>query len=65
MRSCPYNWRNHGPSGPIFLSVEESMTKDELIARLQVLGEQLNRDVSLTGTKENWCSVWQSWKRSL
>ncbi|EGJ1557685.1 DNA-packaging protein FI, partial [Escherichia coli] len=25
------------------------MTKDELIARLQVLGEQLNRDVSLTG----------------
>ncbi|EOK2706982.1 DNA-packaging protein FI, partial [Escherichia coli] len=24
------------------------MTKDELIARLQVLGEQLNRDVSLT-----------------
>ncbi|ENZ4756356.1 DNA-packaging protein FI, partial [Escherichia coli] len=23
------------------------MTKDELIARLQVLGEQLNRDVSL------------------
>ena len=28
------------------------MTKDELIARLQVLGEQLNRDVSLTGTKE-------------
>ncbi len=37
MRSCPYNWRNHGPSGP-FLSVEESMTKDELIARLQVLG---------------------------
>ncbi|ENL0180385.1 hypothetical protein IXW64_24700, partial [Escherichia coli] len=26
------------------------MTKDELIARLQVLGEQLNRDVSLTGT---------------
>lgn len=28
------------------------MTKDELIARLQALGEQLNRDVSLTGTKE-------------
>ncbi|HAJ6536353.1 TPA: DNA-packaging protein FI [Escherichia coli] len=28
------------------------MTKDELIARLQVLGEQLNRDISLTGTKE-------------
>ena len=28
------------------------MTKDELIARLQVLGEQLNRDVSLMGTKE-------------
>ncbi|WP_213083453.1 DNA-packaging protein FI, partial [Escherichia coli] len=28
------------------------MTKDELIARLQVLGEQLDRDVSLTGTKE-------------
>ena len=28
------------------------MTKDELISRLQVLGEQLNRDVSLTGTKE-------------
>ncbi|EJA4752445.1 TPA: DNA-packaging protein FI [Escherichia coli] len=28
------------------------MTKDELIARLKVLGEQLNRDVSLTGTKE-------------
>ncbi|STE74072.1 DNA packaging protein from bacteriophage origin [Escherichia coli] len=28
------------------------MTKNELIARLQVLGEQLNRDVSLTGTKE-------------
>lgn len=28
------------------------MTKDELIARLQELGEQLNRDVSLTGTKE-------------
>ncbi|BDT23978.1 DNA-packaging protein FI [Citrobacter freundii] len=27
------------------------MTKDELIARLRVLGEQLNRDVSLTGTK--------------
>ena len=27
------------------------MTKDELIARLQVLGEQLNRDVSLTGTQ--------------
>ncbi|WP_353747755.1 DNA-packaging protein FI, partial [Shigella sp. FJ200801] len=26
------------------------MTKDELIARLQELGEQLNRDVSLTGT---------------
>ncbi|EFK9174391.1 DNA-packaging protein FI, partial [Escherichia coli] len=25
------------------------MTKDELIARLQELGEQLNRDVSLTG----------------
>ncbi|WP_437438063.1 DNA-packaging protein FI, partial [Vibrio cholerae] len=33
-------------------SVEESMTKDELIARLRSLGEQLNRDVSLTGTKE-------------
>ncbi|EFH2556821.1 DNA packaging FI family protein, partial [Escherichia coli] len=44
MSSCPYNWRNHGPSGP-FLSVEESMTKDELIARLRSLGEQLNRDV--------------------
>ena len=28
------------------------MTKDELIARLRLLGEQLNRDVSLTGTKE-------------
>lgn len=28
------------------------MTKDELIARLRTLGEQLNRDVSLTGTKE-------------
>ncbi|HEA2456592.1 TPA: DNA-packaging protein FI [Escherichia coli] len=28
------------------------MTKDELIARLRWLGEQLNRDVSLTGTKE-------------
>ena len=28
------------------------MTKDGLISRLQVLGEQLNRDVSLTGTKE-------------
>ncbi|EES5635656.1 DNA-packaging protein FI [Escherichia coli] len=28
------------------------MTKDELIARLQEQGEQLNRDVSLTGTKE-------------
>ncbi|MWN88189.1 DNA-packaging protein FI, partial [Escherichia coli] len=28
------------------------MTKDELIARLKVLGEQLNRDVGLTGTKE-------------
>ncbi|EEW3622499.1 DNA-packaging protein FI [Escherichia coli] len=28
------------------------MTKDELIARLKELGEQLNRDVSLTGTKE-------------
>jgi hypothetical protein len=27
------------------------MTKDELIARLRSLGEQLNRDVSLTGTK--------------
>ncbi|ECX7396403.1 DNA-packaging protein FI, partial [Escherichia coli] len=26
------------------------MTKDELIARLRSLGEQLNRDVSLTGT---------------
>ncbi|EGM7736859.1 DNA-packaging protein FI, partial [Escherichia albertii] len=25
------------------------MTKDELIARLQELGEQLNRDVSLRG----------------
>ncbi|EFK9174386.1 DNA-packaging protein FI, partial [Escherichia coli] len=25
------------------------MTKDELIARLRSLGEQLNRDVSLTG----------------
>lgn len=41
------------------------MTKDELIARLQVLGEQLNRDVSLTGTKEELAPVWQSWKRSL
>ncbi|GJH97359.1 hypothetical protein ECZC10_52070 [Escherichia coli] len=41
------------------------MTKDELIARLQVLGEQLNRDVSLTGTKEELVLVWQSWKRSL
>ncbi|WP_449500891.1 phage tail protein [Algoriphagus lutimaris] len=19
MSSCPYNWRNHGPSGPLFL----------------------------------------------
>ena len=28
------------------------MTKDELIARLRSLGEQLNRDVNLTGTKE-------------
>ena len=28
------------------------MTKNELIARLRSLGEQLNRDVSLTGTKE-------------
>ncbi|MBB8367202.1 DNA-packaging protein FI, partial [Escherichia coli] len=28
------------------------MTKDELIARLRSLGEQLNRDVSLTGTKD-------------
>ena len=28
------------------------MTKDELIARLRSLGEQLNRDVSLTWTKE-------------
>ncbi len=28
------------------------MTKDELITRLRSLGEQLNRDVSLTGTKE-------------
>ena len=28
------------------------MTKDELIARLRSLGEQLNRDISLTGTKE-------------
>lgn len=28
------------------------MTKDELIARLRALGEQLNRDVSLAGTKE-------------
>ncbi|WP_077895735.1 DNA-packaging protein FI [Escherichia coli] len=28
------------------------MTKDELIARLRSLGEQLNRDVSLKGTKE-------------
>ena len=28
------------------------MTKDELIARLRSLGEQLNRDVSLTGPKE-------------
>ncbi len=28
------------------------MTKDELIARLRSLGEQMNRDVSLTGTKE-------------
>ncbi|EFK4429875.1 DNA-packaging protein FI, partial [Escherichia coli] len=26
------------------------MTKDELIVRLRSLGEQLNRDVSLTGT---------------
>ncbi|STK03769.1 DNA packaging protein from bacteriophage origin [Escherichia coli] len=42
---------NHGPSGHCF-SVDESMTKDELIARLRSLGEQLNRDVSLTGTKE-------------
>ena len=48
-----------------FLSVEESMTKDELIARLRSLGEQLNRDVSLTGTKKNWRFVWQSWKKSL
>lgn len=29
------------------------MTKDELIARLRSLGEQLNRDVSLTG-KPDW-----------
>ncbi|WP_072298841.1 DNA-packaging protein FI, partial [Escherichia coli] len=28
------------------------MTKDELIARLRSLGEQLNRDVSLTAQKE-------------
>lgn len=28
------------------------MTKGELIVRLRSLGEQLNRDVSLTGTKE-------------
>lgn len=41
------------------------MTKDELIARLRSLGEQLNRDVSLTGTKEELAPVWQSWKRSL
>ncbi len=42
------------------------MTKDELIARLRSLGEQLNRDVSLTGTKEELAlRVWQSWKRSL
>ncbi|WP_213090072.1 DNA-packaging protein FI, partial [Escherichia coli] len=27
------------------------MTKGELIVRLRSLGEQLNRDVSLTGTK--------------
>ncbi|MER0361257.1 DNA-packaging protein FI, partial [Vibrio vulnificus] len=26
------------------------MTKDELIARLRSLGDQLTRDVSLTGT---------------
>ncbi|EMX79059.1 putative dNA packaging protein FI [Escherichia coli Envira 8/11] len=37
MRSCPYNWRNHGLRGH-FLSVEEFMTKDELIARLSGAG---------------------------
>lgn len=37
------------------------MTKDELIARLRSLGEQLNRDVSLTGTKEELAlRVWSS-----
>ena len=31
------------------------MTKDELIVRLRSLGEQLNRDVSLTGYgKQRW-----------
>lgn len=34
------------------------MTKDELIARLRSLGEQLNRDVSLTGTKEELARFW-------
>ncbi|MCT4701219.1 DNA-packaging protein FI [Enterobacteriaceae bacterium H20N1] len=29
------------------------MNKDELIARLKALGEQLNRDVSLAGSKED------------
>ncbi len=40
-----YNWRNHGPSGPLFLCGGVH-TKDELIARLRSLGEQLNRDVA-------------------
>ena len=29
------------------------MTKDELIARLKMLGAQLNREVSLAGSKED------------
>ena len=41
------------------------MTKDELIARLRSLGEQLNRDVSLTGTKEELALRVAGWKRSL
>ena len=41
------------------------MTKDELIARLRSLGEQLNRDISLTGTKEELALRVQNWKKSL
>lgn len=59
----PKNWVTTGDpareftmiqSAPLMLLADpdEFMTKDELIARLQELGEQLNRDVSLTGTKE-------------